>query len=100
MHLPMSKILAFPGINNDEVSFANLPQYTLFAPSPAPRVLYKCYFWVYLGVRTCELFFSFAPSVFLSSVVLTYLFPLFYFTCEFNRFLHRERAFSSVSPRY
>ena len=41
---------------------------------------------VYLGVRTCELFLRFAPFVFLRSIVLTSLFPLFYVTCEFNRF--------------
>ena len=47
---------------------------------------------VYLGVRTCELFLCFAPFVFLRSIVLTSLFPLFYVTCEFNRFLHRGWA--------
>ena len=88
MHLPMSKILAFP-INSNDVSFVNLPRYTLFAPSPAPRVLKKCYFRVYLSVRTCELFVRFAPSVFLSSTVLTYLFSLFYVTSEFNSLSRR-----------
>ena len=39
---------------------------------------------VYFGVRTCELFLCFAPFVFLRSIVLTSLFPLFYVTCEFN----------------
>ena len=48
--------------------------------------------WVYLGVRTCELFLCFTPFVFLRSIVLTSLFPLFYVTCEFNRFLHRGWA--------
>ena len=47
---------------------------------------------VYLGVRTCELFLCFTPFVFLRSIVLTSLFPLFYVTCEFNRFLHRGWA--------
>ena len=37
-------------------------------------------------------FFCFAPFVFLRSIVLTSLFPLFYVTCEFNRFLHRGWA--------
>ena len=45
--------------------------------------------WVYLGVRTCELFLCFAPFVFLGFIVLTSLFSLFYVTGEFNRFLHR-----------
>ena len=48
--------------------------------------------WVYLGVRTCELFLCFAPFVFLGSIVLTSLFSLFYVTREFNRFLHRGWA--------
>ena len=52
------------------------------------------HFRVYLGVRTCELFLCFAPFVFLCSIVLTSLFPLFYITCEFNRFLHRGATFS------
>ena len=47
---------------------------------------------VYLGVRTCELFLCFAPFVFLRSIALTSLFPPFYVTCEFNRFLHRGWA--------
>ena len=45
--------------------------------------------WVYLGVRTCELFLCFVPFVFLGFIVLTSLFSLFYVTGEFNRFLHR-----------
>ena len=36
-----------------------------------------------LGVRTCELFLCFAPFVFVRSIVLTSLFPLFYVTCEY-----------------
>ena len=36
-----------------------------------------------LGVRTCELFLCFAPFVFLRSIVLTSLFPLFFVTCEY-----------------
>ena len=48
--------------------------------------------WVYLGVRTCELFICFAPFVFLSSIVQTSSFPLFHVTREFNRFLHRGWA--------
>ena len=44
--------------------------------------------WDYLGVRTCELLLRFAPFVVLHSILLTSLFPLFYITCEFNRFLH------------
>ena len=36
-----------------------------------------------LGARTCELFLCFAPFVFLRSIVLTSLFPLFYVTCEY-----------------
>ena len=45
--------------------------------------------WVYLGVRTCELFLCFVRFVFLGIFVLTSLFSLFYVTGEFNRFLHR-----------
>ena len=36
-----------------------------------------------LGARACELFLCFAPFVFLRSIVLTSLFPLFYVTCEY-----------------
>ena len=45
-------------------------------------------FWVYLGVRTCEVFLCFITIIFLGSIVLTSLFSLFYVTCERNRFLH------------
>ena len=45
--------------------------------------------WVYLGLRTCELFLCFVPFIFLGFIVLTSLFSLFYVTGEFNRFLHR-----------
>ena len=44
------------------------------------------------GLPRCKnlwTFLCFAPFVFLHSIVLTSLFPLFYVTCEFNRFLHR-----------
>ena len=42
-----------------------------------------------LGVRTCELFLCFAPFVFLGSIASTSLFPLFYVTREFFRFLQQ-----------
>ena len=45
-----------------------------------------CFIYMYLGVRTCELFLCFAPFVFLGFILLT---SLFYVTGEFNRFLHR-----------
>ena len=45
--------------------------------------------WVYLVVRTCELFLCFVPFVFQGFIVLTSLFSLLYVTGEFNRFLHR-----------
>ena len=45
--------------------------------------------WVYLGVRTCEVFLCFVAIIFLHSIVLTSLFSLFYVNCERNRFLHR-----------
>ena len=52
-----------------------------------------------LGVRTCELFLCFAPFVFLGSIVLTSLFPLFYVTREFYRFLHRGALRGTVQYR-
>ena len=52
----------------------------------------KYCFWVYLGVRTRELFLCFATSVFLGSIVMTSLFSLFHVNREFNRFLHRGWA--------
>ena len=48
--------------------------------------------WVYLGVRTCEVFLCFVAIVRLASITLTSLFSLFYVTGEFHRFLHRGRA--------
>ena len=45
--------------------------------------------WVYLGVRTCEVFLCFVTIVFVLSIVLSSLFSLFYVTREGNRFLHR-----------
>ena len=47
------------------------------------------FFWVYLGVRTCEVFLCFAPFVFLRFIVLTSLGPLLYVTREFHRFFHQ-----------
>ena len=49
-------------------------------------------FWVYLGVRTCELFLCFLAIVRVRVIMLTSLFSLFYVTREFHRFLHRGRA--------
>ena len=46
-------------------------------------------FRVYLGVRTCEVFW---PFVFLGFIVLTSLRPLLYVTREFHRFFHRGWA--------
>ena len=52
---------------------------------------------VYLGVRTCKLFLS-RTFRFLGSFVLTYLFPLFYATHGFYRFLKRGWAlFSTIN---
>ena len=48
-------------------------------------------FWVYLSVRTCELFLCFAPFVFLGSIVLTSLFSLFYITREYNSWFFTTR---------
>ena len=50
--------------------------------------------WVYLGVRTCELFLCFVAivRVRVRVIMLTSLFSLFYVTREFHRFLHRGRA--------
>ena len=44
-------------------------------------VFVSCFFGVYFGVRTCELFLCFAPFVFLGFIVLT-LFCLFSITCN------------------
>ena len=44
--------------------------------------------WVYLGVKTCEVFLCFVTIMFVLSI-LTSLFSLFYITCEGDRFLHR-----------
>ena len=49
-------------------------------------------YWVYLGVRTCELFLCFVAIVRVRAIMLTSLFSLFYVTGEFHRFLHRGRA--------
>ena len=49
-------------------------------------------FWVYLGVRTCELFLCFVAIVRVRVIMLTSLFSLCYVTREFHRFLHRGRA--------
>ena len=46
-------------------------------------------FRVYLGVRTCEVFW---PFVFLGFIVLTSLRPLLYVTREFHRFFHQGWA--------
>ena len=46
-------------------------------------------FWVYLGVRTCELFLCFVAIVRVRAIMLT---SLFYVTGEFHGFLHRGRA--------
>ena len=45
--------------------------------------------WVYLGVKTCEVFLCFVTIMFVLSIVLTSLFSLFYVTREGDRFLHR-----------
>ena len=48
--------------------------------------------WVFLRVRTCELFLCFAVIVRVRAMMLTSMFSLFYVTGEFHRFLHRGRA--------
>ena len=45
--------------------------------------------WVYLGVKTGEVFLCFVTIMFVLSFVLTSLFSLFYVTREGDRFLHR-----------
>ena len=45
--------------------------------------------WVYLGVKTCEVFLCFVAIVRVRAIVLTSLFSLFYVTGECHRFLHR-----------
>ena len=46
-------------------------------------------FWVYLGVKTCEVFLCFVTIMFVLSFVLTSLFSLFYVTRVGDRILHR-----------
>ena len=53
---------------------------------------------VYLGVRTCEPFLCFAPFVFLGSIVLTSLFPLFYVNREFTGFYTEDQPKMAVIP--
>ena len=48
--------------------------------------------WVYLGVKTCEVFLCFVTIIFVLSFVLTSLFSLFYVTRESDRFLHQGWA--------
>ena len=48
--------------------------------------------WVYLGVRTCELFLYFVAIVKVRAIMLTSLLSFFHVTGEFHRFLHRGRA--------
>ena len=45
-------------------------------------------FWVYLGVKTCEVFLCFVTIMFVLSIVLTSLFSLFYVSHKGDRFLH------------
>ena len=46
-------------------------------------------FWVYLGVKTCEVFLCFVTIIFVLSFVLTSLFSLFYVARDGDRFLHQ-----------
>ena len=46
--------------------------------------------WVYLGVKTCEVFLCLVAIVEVRSIMLTSLFSFFYVTGECHRFLHRE----------
>ena len=48
--------------------------------------------WIYLGVKTCEVFLCFVAIVRVRAIVLTSLFSLFYVTGECHRFLHRGWA--------
>ena len=50
------------------------------------------FFWVYLGVKTCEVFLCFVAIVRVRPITLTSLFSLFYVTGECHRFLHRGWA--------
>ena len=43
-------------------------------------------FWVYLGVKACEVFLCFVAIVRLKSIMSTSLFSLFYVTGECHRF--------------
>ena len=63
-----------------------MPHYTVESRFLEPLV------WVYLVVRTCELFLCFVAIVRVRAIMLTSLFSLFYVTGEFHRFLHRGRA--------
>ena len=55
--------------------------------------------WVFLRVRTCELFLCFAVIVRVRAMMLTSMFSLFYVTGEFHRFLHRILAESAEGGR-
>ena len=48
--------------------------------------------WIYLGVKTCEVFLCFVTIMFVLSFILTSLFSLFYVAREGDRFLHRGWA--------
>ena len=76
----------------EDYGTARRVQYAVFMvekPSTQFVVMQKPCDWVYLGVRTCEVFPCFVTIMFVLSIVLTSLFSLFYVTREGDRFLHR-----------
>ena len=63
------------------------------------------HFWVYRGVKTCEVFLCFlaiyymyVPWLYCVDFPVASLYSLFYVTREFHRFLHWEWASLSVIP--
>ena len=78
---------------------------SLLSPPPPPSLVFfalapfsarpECensfsrpYFWVYLGVKTCEVFLCLVAIVKVKFIMLTSLFSFFYVTGECHRFLH------------
>ena len=52
--------------------------------------------WVYLGVKTCEVFLCLVAIVKVRFIMLTSLSSFFYVTGECHRFLHSLRAGSHL----
>ena len=64
-------------------------RFTRGASPLATRAGYLAQIWVYLGVKTCEVFLCLVAIVKVRFIMLTSLFSFFYVTGECHRFLHR-----------